>query len=847
MWKATIKGLLAHKVRLGLTALAVVLGVGFISGSYVLTDTMNSTFGQLFVDATKGIDVIVRAENAFEGLSEGERKPVPESLLDDVRDVDGVSQAAATVDGFAQIVDKNGEAIAPAGPPTLGVAWTEGPGDAVEIRSGRPPRNENEVVIDARTAEEHDFAVGDRVEVLTRGPARPYELVGIAGFGEADNLGGATLAMFEFDTAQRLLGKPGEVSSIEAAGDGAVPPAALRARIAQVLPNGIEAATAGSVADEQAEALQTGLGFFNTALLVFAGVALFVGSFIIFNTFSIVVAQRTKELALLRALGASRGQVTLSVLAEALLVGVVASAIGLAAGILIAAGLRSLLEVFGISLPSSGLELLPRTVIASLGAGTIVTLLSSVAPARRASRVAPLEALRDSAPTAAGASRRRALAGAIVIAAGLAILMTGLFGDVDNAAAVVGGGAAVLFLGVAIASPLVAGPLARAIGAPLPRVFGVAGTLARANAARSPRRTASTAVALMVGLALVAFMAVFAASLKASFNETIDESLRADFIVMPMSSFAPSPGFSPRVVDRIAQLPEIGGASPLRFGEWRQEGTTSFLAAIDPATIEAVADLGMTSGDLADLDARSVLVHEDTAADLGLALGDALAMEFAATGTRRQTLAGTFTNNSITGADYVLSMDAYRDNFQLDLDAMVLATAAPGTPARAASAAIEAAVADFPSVEVSDQAAFKERQSGQVDQLLGLVTALLGLALVIALLGITNTLVLSVFERTRELGLLRAVGMSRRQTRAMVRWEAVIISIIGALLGLCVGIFFGWALVTALESEGITRLVVPGGQLLAYLVLAALAGVIAALPPARRAARLNVLEAVATE
>jgi len=847
MSKTTLKGLLAHKLRLGLTALAVVLGVGFIAGTFVLTDTMNAAFNQLFADVTKGVDVVVRSSNAFEGLSGGERKPMSESVLAEVRGVDGVAQASGSVEGIAQIVDKKGEAITPSGPPTLGVSWSSGPGDAVSIRDGRPPEAPGEVMIDASTATKYGFEVGDRVEILARGPARPFELAGIVGVGEADNLAGATLAVFDIDTAQKLLGKPGELSTIEVAGDADLSAGALRSRIAEVLPKGIEATTGQSVADEQATALQQGLGFFNTALLVFAGIALFVGAFIIFNTFSIVVAQRTKELALLRALGASGAQVMTSVLTEATLVGLAASVIGLGAGIAIAAGLRVLLDAFGISLPTSTLQFLPRTVIVSLLVGTGVTLASSILPARRAARVAPLAALRESMPAPGRWSRRRTLVGGGVAAVGMALLTSGLFGGASNATAIVGAGALVIFIGVATLSPLLAGPLARIIGAPLQRMFNVPGRLARANAARDPKRTASTAAALMVGLALVGFVSIFAASLKASAAQTIDRSLEADFIVQPGASFGASAGFSPEVARRIAARPEIAAASPLRFGDWRSEGTTSFLSAVDPATFEAVGNLELAKGSLDALGAEDVLVFKDTAADLGLDIGDTLAMEFAAVGQRNQTVAGIFGNNSIVASDYVLSMEGFERNFELDQDSMVLAKAAPGTSATGAEAAIEDATRGFPSVQVSDQAAFKEQQASQVDQLLGLVTALLGLALVIALLGITNTLALSVFERTRELGLLRAVGMSRRQARSMIRWEAVIIAVIGAVLGLVVGAFFGWALVTALDSEGITELDIPGGQLAAYMVIAALAGVLAALPPARRAARLNVLRAISTE
>lgn len=846
MLTATLKGLLAHKLRLGMTALAVVLGVGFIAGTYVLTDTMNKTFDNLFTDVTAGVDVFVRADNAFQDPEGGEdRKPISAQLLDEITRIEGVASAEGSVAGYAQIVDKKGEAIAPTGPPTLGVSWSDNPESALSIRTGHAPASSDEVVIDAATAETYNFEIGDEVKVLFVGSPRTFDLVGIAGFGSADNLAGATLAAFDLETAQRVLDRKGQFDAIELRAEEGVSATELRARVAEVLPADIVATTSQDVASEQAAAIQSGLGFFSTALLVFGGVAVFVGAFIIFNTFSIVVAQRTREFALLRALGAGRGQVLGSVLIEALIVGAIASAVGLGLGVLIAVGLNTLLEAFGIDLPSTTLQLLPRTVIVSFAVGMIVTVVSSILPARRAARVAPLEAIRESEPGAARFSPARAAVGGTMTAGGLAALSFGLFGNVGQPAAVVGAGAFVVLLGVATLSPLFAVPLARMIGAPIRRLYSMPGKLAQQNAARNPKRTASTAAALMIGLALVGFVGIFGASVKASVNKLVDDSFAADFIVMS-SSAAGSTGFSPNVADAIGEQEEVAAVGRIRYGVWRYKDQTKNLQAVNPDGYSKVIDLGEGGEALEGLDDNGVLIQRDTAADLGVKTGDALEMEFAATGPQSFTVEGIYEEGDIAG-DFIVTMAAHDANFSQNLDDAVFVETAPGIAPSVAQGAIEDATKEFGSVDVQDQGEFKDAQTTQINQLLGLITALLGLALVIAVLGITNTLALSVFERTREIGLLRAVGMSRRQARRMVRGEAVIIAVIGAGLGLAVGTFFGWALVQALNDEGITELAVPAGQLVAYVAAAAVCGIIAAIPPARRAARLNVLEAIATE
>ncbi len=847
MLRATLKGVLAHKVRLLLTALAVVLGVGFVAGTYVLTDTLNATFDNLFDEVTQGVDVSVRAQSGFgdDTSFRASRDTVPQELRAVVAAVDGVRSADGALVGYAQYVDKEGNAIATGGAPTLGVNWTDVADlNPLRLRAGRAPRAPAEVLMDAGTAKAHDFEVGDQVRVLFEGPPEEFTVVGVAGFGAADNLAGATLAVFDTPTTQRVLDKVGRFDTIDVLGDGTASPLDLRARVQAALPDGYEALTGAQVADEQSKQIQQALGFINTFLLVFAGISLFVGAFIILNTFSILVAQRTRELALLRALGASRGQVLTSVVGEAAIVGVVASAAGIGLGILVALGLQALLGAFGIDLPGGGLVVKPRTIVVSMMVGELVTVIAAVGPARRASRLPPMAALSGAGTDVGGSLRRRTVAGAVVTAGGIASLAAGLFGEAGIQ--LVGVGAALSFVGVALLTPLLVRPMASGLGRPLPRMFlvrGISAKLARQNALRNPRRTASTAAALTIGLGLVGCMAVLAASIVESAAGIIDKALAADYIVST-DQFAPT--ISSEVARRLSEEAELGAVTGLKQSEFKVNGSATSLYAGDPGTLPRLLNIEMVTGEVASLGPGDVIIETETAKDDGLGIGDFLPVTFARTGDRQLRVAGTYERNQLLG-NYTVSTDTYLENFTENLDFVVLTKAASGVSPAAARAAVDRVAADFPNVAVRDQVEFKAEQKRQINQALGLVSALLGLAIVIAFLGIVNTLALSVFERTRELGLLRAVGMARRQVRAMIRGESVIISVMGAVIGLAVGVLFGWALVFALSGDGLDELVVPVGQLLTYVVVAGLLGVLAALFPARRAARLDILQAISHE
>ena len=847
MGKATLKGLLAHKFRLAATALAIVLGVSFVAGTYVLTDTINATFTNLFDEVTQGIDVAVRSRDVFTGQMGEVRDPIPEEVLNEVKAVDGVKVAEGSVTGFAQFVDKDGKPVTTGGAPTLGVSISSAPElqAGTTVRSGRLPSGPDEMVVDAQTADKHGFAVGDRVKVLLQGPARTFTVSGIIGFGEAGNLGGATLAGFTLPTAQEVLNREGRFDEIDVVAAEGTTPEQLRDRVRAVLDPRYEVLTGEELSASQAAAINDTIGrFLSTALLSFAFVALLVGAFLIFNTFTIIVAQRTRELALLRCLGASRRQVMTSVLLESLIVAVVASLVGLGLGVLIANGLKALLTgILNFDLPTTGTVFLWRTVIVSLAVGIVVTVLAALLPARKATRVPPVAALQPEtafAPT--HFRKRRIVLGVLVTLVGIALLLAGLFQNEGNRLVNVGSGAVIVFFGVAILSPLIARPLARLIGWPFAKAFRLPGTLARENAMRNPRRTASTAAALMIGLALVTFVSIFAASIKASTTETLDRTIAADYILMN-DTFTP---FSPDLATRLADQPELAAVVGVRLGAFKLNGATKQLIGIDPAAYDRVVKTEVLSGSIADLQSGGLAVKEDVAEANGWTVGERVALQFPRGGTQQVTVKAIYKDNSVNG-DYLLSLADYERFYADQADSQILVQAAPGTTPAASRAAIDRVLVDFPNVTVRDQAEYKAETARQIDQVVNLFYALLALAVVIALFGIVNTLGLSIFERIRELGLLRAIGATRRQIRSMIRWEAVIIAVLGAVLGLAIGVFFGWTIVRALSSEGISEFTLPVGQLLAFVLAAAVAGILAAVLPGRRAAKIDVLRAITTE
>jgi putative ABC transport system permease protein len=842
MWKVTYKGLLAHKLRLALTALAIVLGVTFISGTLVLTDTLHNTFTTLFGHVYQNVDFEIRGKAAFTNTPGGGagRKAIPESILTSVRGIPGVASAQGTVSGYAQFVAPDGKAITTGGAPTLGFSYDPDQQiSSLQLVRGRPPTTPNDVVMDAGTAQKYHFAVGEHVRVLLLGPPRTFTLTGIVRFGTADNLAGATLAAFDLPTAQQLFGLVGRFNAIDVAARPGTDKPALQHEIATVLPAGVEVVTGQTVANEQTNDINQALSFFSTALLVFAFISLFVGGFTIFNTFSIIVGQRTRELALLRIVGASRRQVFRSVLLEATILGVVASLVGLGLGVLAAVGLEALLKGFGVTLPTGPLVFQSRTVIAALVVGVGVTLVSAISPARRAVRIPPVAALADHASEQLESSRRRIVIGSVIGILGVVALAVGL---TKPAIQLVGLGAVAIFLGIGMLAPIVARPMASLLGRPMASLFGVSGKLGRENSMRSPRRTAQTSSALMVGLALVSTIAVFGASLSRSATSSVDDAINAGYIITA-SSAGPG-GFSNSVAPAAADVPGVTSVSTVYSGEFELQSSLSTVTAVSTQHLSDTVILRMVSGTGAtSLASGHLLIDTTTANSKHLSVGSVVPVKFAQTGNSTMTVGGVFKPNALIGS-YLVGDGFFLSHFSNPLPVAVLVrtNGAPG-----AGPALSHGLDAYPNLKIQTRAAFEKSQQQQVNQLLGLVYALLALAIVIATIGIVNTLMLSVFERTHEIGLLRAVGMRRRQVRSMIRSESVILALFGAIIGVVVGTALGIAFASSLKQQGITDIVVPVSSLVVFLVLAGLIGLGAASWPARRAARLDVLAAIATE
>jgi len=852
--RATLRTALAHKGRLALSALAVVLGVAFVAGTYVFTDTLQRTFGDLF--DTVQPDVAVSPAGEDGRASAADTPSLPASAADVLAAVDGVASSAGTVQTTGvTLIDSEGEPVGTVGPPTLGVSWGDDPDlSPLRLVEGRGPQADDEIAIDTEAFESGGFALGDTVRVLTPGPSLQVELVGVFRFGTSGNLAGATLTAFEPQTAQQVLLGGDRWTAVQALAEDGVSQDeladAVRAAFAESDVGPVLVQTGEEAQDEAAAEITDGLGFITTFLLVFAGVALFVGGFIIVNTFSVLIARRTRELALLRAVGASRRQVTVSVLVEAFLVGLVGGVLGLALGVGLALALRQLFGVIGFDIPAGTLVVLPRTVIASLLIGVVLTMAAAWFPARRAGMVAPIAALRDDAVLPARSLHRRTVVGTTITVAGAGALAVGLLGSVPNGIALVGAGILAVFVGVALLSAVIGGVAMRVLGAPFMRT--TVGRLAVRNAQRDRRRTAATAGALMIGLALVTMIGVLGSSSTKSVEATIADVIRADFIVTA-ATFQP---FTPEVGDAIEAVEGVDVVSrlaitPASLGNDQDSQTTggigggSFATGVDPETIDQVVALDVVDGSLAGLRDAGVALDTETADARDVGVGDSLQITWPAESRDYEVVATYSAAGPLTGA--VVARDELTDLGVPPQDNTVYLTAEDGVDAADLRPALDEALAPYPIVTLQDQTQLVEQVRGQVNQLLSLVYALLGLAVVIAVLGIVNTLLLSVLERTREIGLLRAVGTSRRQVRRVVRVEALLIAMFGALLGIGLGLLFGIAIQQTLADDGITELGVPWTLIVVVLVVSAIVGVLAAIIPARRAASLDVLGAIATE
>ncbi|HKY67733.1 MAG TPA: FtsX-like permease family protein [Acidimicrobiales bacterium] len=848
MLKVALRGLMAHKARLLTTFLAVALGVAFMGGVLVLTDTTNRSFDDLFADVFRDTDAVVRSDQTIDSDFGEMRGQIDESLLPQVQDADGVADAAGSVDGYAQVIDKQGDAVGdPAmGAPTFGTNWVDVDDlNPFDLTDGEAPTTDDEIVIDRGTAEDTGYVVGDTVPVQTRDGVDDFELVGIVRFGTADNPGGASYVMWTVPEAQRLIGEEGRFSTISATAQEGTSQSELADSIRSTLDadgdQGVEVVTGQEITEETQSDIKQQLSFLTIFLGIFAGIALFVGIFVIYNSFSIIVAQRTREMALLRAIGARRRQVRRAVLAEALVVGAIGSLVGFVVGLGLASLFSSLLE-----LPSGSLAILPASVITALVTGVVVTVVSALLPAWRASRVPPLAAMRDVAVDRVGRSRVRFVAGLVVMVVALGLVIAGALGDEP---ARVGFGAALLFVALVLVAPGLARPVSRALGTPVARLRGTTGRLARENAARNPRRTSATAQALMIGVGLVAFIFVINSSIRASIDKTLDDSFVGDFVV-DSGTFG-MVGLPTSVATDIAEIPDVGVVAPLRFSPATVDGDDTNVTGATDGAFELL-DLRVVDG-TADLTSGEVVITQDKADSDGLALGDPITISFLddhrPEADRTGTVAGIYDDSTASGGigSVVLGLDDFSAAVPTSTDAQVFVQLRDGVSVAEAEPEIERVVAPYATAKVQSVDEYKDTIGGQLDFFLNLIVGLLALSVIIAVLGIANTIALSVLERTRELGLLRAVGMRRRQVRSTVRWEAVIISLFGTVLGLAFGLVGGWGIVRSLRDEGFGVFEVPVGPLVFLALMGAFVGVLAAAWPAYRASRLDVLEAIGSE
>ncbi|HMJ78906.1 MAG TPA: FtsX-like permease family protein [Iamia sp.] len=848
MWTLVLARLRRHLARSVMTGLAVVVGVAFMAGTMILTDTMGRSFDELFATGNEGIDVVVQRPTALESDAGAVAERLDVDLLPAIRAVDGVGAAAGTVEGLAQLSHLDGTPL-PGQTVTIGVAWLDDDRlNPFALASGRAPTSDDEVVLDQATAEREGWELGDQVLVAAAQAPEEMTVVGVATYGEVEGVPGVAAVAVEEATAQALFAQPGRYDTIVVAADDATSATELTERVrAAVGGDQVEVTSGATDTAEQQDDFEEDIAFFGQMLLAFAAVALFVGMFIISNTFAITMAQRSQEMALLRAIGAGRRQVLRAVLAESAGIGLLASALGLGLGIVVARALDGFLAAIGIAIPDGETVITGGTVVTSFVVGTTVTLLSAVLPAVRASRTAPLAALRASTVEASHPSRVRTGVGGVLLAVGGALVASGIASGGDGALTSVGAGSAVTFLAVVALGPALSRRVVDVLGIPLTRLSRITGRLARENARRNARRTATTASALMVGVTLVGFITILAGSSKASITEAIDRSLRADFTISSGAPAGAEGGFSPAIEERLAALPEVAVATPLRSAPVGVDGGTSTVVAVDPSTIDRVMDLEVRTGSLAALADGGVAVRGSWADDHGLAVGDVVTLRFARTGPVSLPVAAVI-DGKVLGAGesrYVVDLDTFEANVTDQLDRSVFVALRSGTSAGAGAAALEAALADWPAAEIQDQAAFKEAVTTEIDTMLNLTYGLLALAVVIALIGIANTLALAVHERTRELGLMRAVGMSRRQVRASIRQEAILISLLGVVVGSVLAVGLAAAVVAALDDTGTATFAVPVRSLATIAVLATLAGVAAAAGPARRAARLDILAAIA--
>lgn len=845
MFRIALKGILGRKARLVLTSLAVILGTAFLSGTSVFTATLDRTFNNLFEDVFKNIDGFVRSTEVIEGeFGLQERQRIPSEIVEQVKAVPGVSDAVPDIQAFARIIGKDGKPLGSegAGPPTFGSVAVEFKGAVWSIADGRFPIGPTEVALDEASARNGNYIVGDTVKVVAQSGSRDFKMVGIASYGDVRSPGGATFALFDIPTATQFLGKPGFVDAILVVGDGSRTDEQLATDIDAIFDPAlkIETLTGAQVTKETQDDIGEALAFFGILLTVFSSIALGVGSFVIYNVFSISAAQRQRENALLRAIGASRRQITRAMLIESVIVGIFGSILGFIGGIGLSVGLSQLLRALSIDIPQGGLVVTPRAAVTTIVVGLIVTVASAYLPARRAGKVPPLAAMRATALETPGPTRIRAFAGLGSVFLGLATIGAVTLGASNN---LLGVGVLLVFTGTIVLGPAIARPVALVLGRPAAKLRGVTGTMARQNAARNPKRTSRTASPVLIGVALVAAVSALAASINGQIADIFTQQFSGDYAVSSQAQgFG---GLSPSLANDLGQIDGVQNATGIGTLLVKIDDKGRNLTVISPQTIEGNYDIGLVDANYSDLDKDGIFVSIDYAEEKELDVGSIFNVVLADSSQRALTVRGLYEFNDLAG-NRVVSREMFADANVTSFDFGIYVTLSPGANASEVRASLQQAVDDYGQGKLLSKQEYIDEQAGQINQLLGLIYGLLFLSVIIAIVGIIITLLLSVFERQREIGLLRAVGMTRSQVRTTVRWESVITSLLGAVLGIVLGLALGWVVVFALRDQGLTSFQIPVGTTIAIMVLSFIVGVLAAVYPAWRATKVDVLEALTT-
>ncbi len=845
MFRIALKSILGRKARLVLTSLAVILGTAFLSGTSVFSATLNRTFDNLFQDVFKNIDGYVRSTQVVEGdFGLIERQRIPADVVDKVREVPGVSDAVPDIQAFARIVGKDGKPIGSegAGPPTFGSVAVEFEGALWTITDGRFPNGPNDVALDEASAEKAGYVVGDTVKVVAQAGSREFTLVGIASYGDVRSPGGATFALFDVPTAAEFLGKPGFVDAILVVGDGTRSDEQLAADIDAMFDpdQKIETLTGAEITKETQDDIGQALSFFSIFLTIFSVIALGVGSFVIYNVFSISAAQRQKENALLRALGANRGQITRSMLIESVVVGLFGSLAGFLGGIGISKLLSVALPAIGFEIPSGGLVVNTSILTTTVIVGLAVTVFSAVLPARRAGKVPPLAAMRATAIETAGPGRTRLAWGLGCIALGVAVIVAVVTGASNN---LLGFGIVFVFVGTIVLGPALARPVALFLGRPAERLRGVTGSMARQNAARNPKRTSRTSAPVLIGVALVTAVSALAASINGQISDIFTEQFKGDYAIS--TSAQGFGGLSPDLAASLSGIDGVDDATGIGTVLTRIDGKGRTLTVITPETIGGNFDIGLVDADYSVLDKNGILVSRSLAERDGLEKGAVIPVTFGDGITRDLTVRAVYENDDLAG-NRVINRESFAGTTVSSFDFAVYVKLDKGADSARVRADLQKAVDEYGQGKLLSKDEYIDEQAGQVNQLLGLIYGLLFLSVIIAVVGIIITLLLSVFERQREIGLLRAVGMTKSQVRTTVRWESVITSLLGAVLGIVLGVGLGWVIVFALRDQGLTSFEVPLDSTVFIMIMSFVVGVLAAVYPAWRATKVDMLDALNT-